>query len=267
MVRFGKSLNSLYRVTRNWWIILGKHLCVYCIFQDDILTWKWPYQSCHRLVGTSTVPFTYMVRFSKSLNSLYRVTRNWWIILGKHLCVYCIFLVLYSVSWKFAAWVWYTGWRALDRVQSPVGHHFPRVCGRMSLDQFLLAGYVVWDMCSAIIEHCQLLQTLHSAALLVDLGWLCPMQPKSPASQTTAWFLSKALVKSLYTLRKAVSVLWAALYADWYSSRNPFVVRCPNSLSSGVECPCLTIIRKDKWYFWEGLVIFFTSCPTGQVAI
>ena len=25
------------------------------------------------------------------------------------------------------------------------------------------------------------------------------------------------------------------------------------------ECPCLTIIRKDKWYFWEGLVNFLAG--------
>ena len=33
------------------------------------------------------------------------------------------------------------------------------------------------------------------------------------------------------------------------------------------ECPCFTIIRKDKLYFWEGLVDFLVSCPTGQVEI
>ena len=33
------------------------------------------------------------------------------------------------------------------------------------------------------------------------------------------------------------------------------------------ECPCLTIIKKDKWYFWEGLVYFLASCPAGQVEI
>ena len=33
------------------------------------------------------------------------------------------------------------------------------------------------------------------------------------------------------------------------------------------ECPCLTIIRKDKWYFWEGVVDFLASCPTGRVEI
>ena len=31
------------------------------------------------------------------------------------------------------------------------------------------------------------------------------------------------------------------------------------------ECSCLTIIRKDKCYFREGLVNFLASCPTGQV--
>ena len=34
------------------------------------------------------------------------------------------------------------------------------------------------------------------------------------------------------------------------------------------KCPCFTIIiRKNKWYFWEGLVNFSASCPTGQVEI
>ena len=31
------------------------------------------------------------------------------------------------------------------------------------------------------------------------------------------------------------------------------------------ECPCLTIIRKDKWYFGEVLVHVSASCSTGQV--
>ena len=33
------------------------------------------------------------------------------------------------------------------------------------------------------------------------------------------------------------------------------------------ECPCLTIITKDKWNFWKGLVNFLASSPTGQVEI
>ena len=30
------------------------------------------------------------------------------------------------------------------------------------------------------------------------------------------------------------------------------------------ECHCLTIIRKDKWYLWEGLVNLLASSPTGK---
>ena len=33
------------------------------------------------------------------------------------------------------------------------------------------------------------------------------------------------------------------------------------------ECPCLTIIRKDKLNFLEGLVDFLASCPTEQMEI
>ena len=40
-----------------------------------------------------------------------------------------------------------------------------------------------------------------------------------------------------------------------------------SELVLSAECPCLTIIRKDKWYFQEGLVDFSASCLNGQVEI
>ena len=57
------------------------------------------------------------------------------------------------------------------------------------------------------------------------LHW-CGVQSKHSITNIMAWFLSRAPAMSCFTLNRAVSVLCSVLYADWYSSCSPFIVRC-----------------------------------------
>ena len=53
----------------------------------------------------------------------------------------------------------------------------------------------------------------------------------------------------------------------WYDQQSGKDKFSFNELVLMDKCPCLTIIRKNKLNFWEGLVNFLATCPTGQVEI